>query len=68
MHVKLNLDFSNLQWKRKLVPKVGESEKLDSCVWLRKDTSLGSSYPEVREIDQGTEREKHHTYLARDTD
>jgi len=27
MHVKWNLDFSNLQRKRKLVQKIGDSEK-----------------------------------------
>ena len=49
-----NLDFSNLQGIRKLVPKIGELEILKvkiKCFTKGRKTTFGSSYLEFQKIE-----------------
>ena len=54
---KVNPDYSNLQAKRKLVRKIGDSEKWRvklRCSIQERETTFGSSYREVRTENEGS--------------
>ena len=51
MNIQRNPYFLNVQWKRKLVRKIGEFEKSEvklQCSGEEWETTFGSSYREVR--------------------